>query len=172
MLKTKRMTTISFCIVFALALLNLYGSDELVNQIIPDDQMYPPIGIDSSGNFIVAWDGYGYYSVGSGDSQGIHARIFPNDGTEMYQFLVNDTGTNNNQEYPSISVDSYGNFIIAWESKISSGNYDIKAQRYYSDGTKNGSEINVNPYSSGNQNRPCVAISDSGCFVITWDGKG
>ena len=68
-------------------------------------------------------------------------------------------------------MDSSGNYIIAWESTVGAY-FDIKAQRYFADGTKNGGEFLVNTYTYGNQRRPAVDMNSSGDFVVTWDVRG
>ncbi len=88
------------------------------------------------------------------------------------EFQVN-TYTTNWQRYPSVAMDSNGNFIIAWESTQQDGDSSgIFAQRYNSFGIPQGSEFQVNTYTTDGQRLPSVAMDSNGNFVITWTSWG
>lgn len=91
------------------------------------------------------------------------------------QFQVN-TYTTSDQLYAATAIDGHGNFIVAWESDGSSGTdssySSIQARRYDAHGRPVGNQFQVNTYTTDRQNRPAVAASDQGRFVIVWDSRG
>lgn len=86
------------------------------------------------------------------------------------EFLVNEY-TDTTQRSPVIAKDSIGNYAVVWQSlnQVSSqSGYDIYLQKYFSNGTKNGSPQVVNQVTAGNQEYPVIAMNKSGKFVIAW----
>jgi hypothetical protein len=85
------------------------------------------------------------------------------------EFQVNST-TVHIQENPDIAMDANGNFIVVWQSQVqaTSNEYDIYAQLYNANGDRNGSEFQVNSFTTERQVNPTVAMDDSGDFVIAW----
>jgi hypothetical protein len=91
------------------------------------------------------------------------------------QFQVN-TYTTGNQDHPSVAADADGDFVVAWRSFGSVGNdasgYSVQAQRYASDGMPQGSQFQVNTYTTDGQGEPRVAIEANGDFVVVWGSNG
>lgn len=74
------------------------------------DQHSPAIATDGGGNFVIAWADYR-----DGD-ENIYAQRYSSDGTMLgTNFKINDDVGNRTQTTPSISADSTGNFVIAWQ---------------------------------------------------------
>ena len=127
-------------------------------------QRYPSISTDSSGNFVITW-----MDNRNGDyDYDIYAQRYAIDGSTFgTNFKVNDDQTSAWQESPSISINS-GNFVISWEDERS-GDRDIYAQRYASDGSVLGTNFKVNDDQINVwQESPSISIDGSGNFVITW----
>jgi poly(beta-D-mannuronate) lyase len=83
-------------------------------------------------------------------------------------FQVNDDQSSADQDSPSISVDSNGNFVITWID-WRGVDTDIYAQRYSSDGSPIGANFKVNDDpGSAEQWSPCISSDGSGNFVILW----
>ena len=122
-------------------------------------QRFPTISADDSGSFIIVWED------DRNGNMDIYAQRFSSDGTPQgSNFKVNADITSTLQGNPSISVDSSGNFIIAWQDERN-GNEGIYAQRYLSDGTVLGNNFKV----SDDQGMvPAISEDDSGNFCITW----
>ena len=72
----------------------------------------------------------------------------------------------------SVSMDSTGNFAIAWTGAGTTGNgLDIFAQRYLANGTLDGSQIlvlNTPPSRTGDQVAPAVALDGLNDLVVAW----
>jgi hypothetical protein len=153
---------------------NPMGSEFQVNTHTEQDQQWPSVAMDASGNFIIAWTSDGQ----DGDGYGIYAQRYNSAGNTVgSEFRVN-TYTENWQWGPSVAIDANGNFIIAWQSYWQDSSYQgIYAQRYNSAGNTVGSEFRVNTYTANDQTNPSVAIDANGNFIIAWqsnvqDGSG
>ena len=109
-------------------------------------------------------------------SSGYHVDTTLSSSTDGSEFRVN-TYTSDAQQSASVAVLDSGKFVITWQSDNQDGNSrGVYAQRYNADGTKDGSEFQVNEYTLNSQQSPSVAALDSGKFVVTWqsyqDGDG
>jgi len=75
---------------------------------------------------------------------------------------------------PSISYLECGGYILVWNSQDVEGNiynFDVFAQRYMADGSRNGNNFKVNNTDNGNQSFPSVAgnkLQISNHFIIVW----
>ncbi len=88
------------------------------------------------------------------------------------EFQVN-TYTTGNQQSPKVASDTAGDYVVVWQSfGEGSSDWDIYAQRYNASGAAQGSELEVNTYTSGNQFAPTVAMDSQGDFVVAWQGVG
>jgi hypothetical protein len=145
------------------------GSEFLVNTYITGEQYSPSIAMDDDGDFVIAWESNGQ----DGGIRGIYAQRYSNTGTVVgSEFLVN-TNTVNDQRYPSVAMDSDGDFVITWQSDGQDGsNNGIYAQRYNNTGATVGGEFLVNTYITSEQTNPSVAMDSDGDFVITWESNG
>jgi hypothetical protein len=150
------------------------GSEFKVNTILDGYQFWPTIGMDDDGDFVIAWVSYD-----SREPDGnTYAQRYNSSGTPQgSEFQVN-THTTKWQTYPTATMDSDGDFVITWASWEQDGDaYGIYAQRYNSGGTPQGTEFRVNSHTTSYQNRPWVAMDNTGDFIITWlstyqDGNG
>lgn len=85
-----------------------------VNTYTEHDQAEPEVASDSSGNVVIVWSSFGQ----DGDLGGIFARRF--NASLMAQgleFQVNQT-TLGHQEKPQVVLDSAGNWIVAWSTRL------------------------------------------------------
>ena len=92
--------------------------------------------------------------------------------TRILDTMIN-TWITSNQQYPSISSLSDGNFVVVWQSNLQNGNgWGIYGQIFYSNGAKKGNEFSVNNYNKGNSTNPKVAASSNGKFMVVWQTNG
>jgi len=103
-------------------------------------QERPSVGIDPNGNFVIAWiDRRNNYQEWD-----IYAQRFSGDGTALgNNFRVNDDLSDEHQEYPTVAMNSSGDFVIVWLD-LRNGNWDIYAQRYSNNGTALESNFKIN----------------------------
>ena len=153
------------------------NSQFLVNTYTTGNQQYPSVSSLSNGNFVVTWDD-GSGLDGSGD--GIFGQIFNATGAKVSsQFLVN-TYTTGNQQYPSVSSLSNGNFVVSWVdlSGEDGSGFGVFAQIFNATGAKVGNQFLVNTHTTGNQELTSISTLKNGGFTIAWtdesglDGSG
>jgi hypothetical protein len=146
-----------------------------VNTYTTNGQRNPEVGMDDAGNFVVVWGSLG--SSGSDTSfSSILGQRYDASGLPVgAEFQVN-TSTSGYQQYPSVAHDSDGDFVVAWQSEVSSGSdasgLSIQAQHFAADGTPLGGESQVNTYTTSNQQFPAVATNREGRFVVAWESFG
>ena len=76
-----------------------------------------------------------------------------------------------NQHYPVVSLETNGDFVVAWQSRTRTGypaTYGIVARRFASTGTGLATEFVVNTYTENQQRFPSIGVDGDGDFVITW----
>ena len=64
-------------------------------------------------------------------------------------------------------MDATGNFVVTWTDRVSSANTDVKAQRYFANGLRNGGIITI-AGSARNESDSSVGMSQSGNFVVSY----
>ena len=69
-----------------------------------------------------------------------------------------------------VAADDDRDFVVVWAAGADAdgSGYGIFAQRFASDGTRLGTEFQVNSYSPGSQTQPSVASDGAGDFVVAW----
>jgi len=152
----------------------LYSNDGAAigsNFIINDDeadvgQYFPDVCFEGSGSFVVTW-----VDERIGWDRNIFAQRISSDGSTLGgNFQVNDFDGYVEWEYPSISADSSGNFVITWVDTRNNWEPDIYAQRYSSDGDTLGGNFKVNDdQEETTREVPSVSTDASGNFIITWE---
>lgn len=144
------------------------GSEFRVNTYTLGVQTSPCIAIDNDGDFVVSW----LSSDQDGSTPGVYAQRYNSAGmVQGSEFQVN-TYTIDTQAFPSIAIDSDGDFVITWESEGQDGsNYGIYAQRYNNTGMVQGSEFRVNTYITDHQGYSSIDMDSDGDFVITWSSN-
>jgi hypothetical protein len=130
---------------------------------------YPAVASDPTGNFVVAWESVGR----DGSGTGIFARRFDASGVPQGSAVQVNTYTTGNQRYPAAASDAYGAFVVAWTSYGQDGSgYGIFGQRFNAAGLPQGSEFQVNSYTTLAQSSPAVASAPNGNFVVVWPSDG
>jgi hypothetical protein len=154
---------------------NKLGAQFQVNSYTTSYQNHASVASDSDGDFVVAWVSTG--SAGTDTSAySIQGQRYSASGTAQgLQFQVN-TYTTSYQNDPRIGIDSDGDFVVVWWSAGSSGgdtdSFSIQGQRYAANGTPQGTEFQVNTYTTGQQTYPDVASDAAGNFVVVWPSAG
>jgi len=128
------------------------------------DQYSPAVAVNENLNFVIAW-----IDRRNGNQWDIYAQRFSNDGTALgNNFKVNDDPGSEEQEHPSVSIDSFGNFVIVWADKRN-GDWDIYAQRFLNDGAALGNNFKIND-DAGNSRQywPTSSGDKNGNFIVSW----
>jgi len=130
-------------------------------------QGHPAVAMDTSGDFVICW------VDGRNGERDIYAQRYSSSGDRLgTDFRVNDDAGSSFQEFPSIAMDAYGDFIICWQDGRN-GDYDIYAQRYSMVGDRVGVNLRVNDdVGTSWQRYPSVSMDAYGDFIICWqDGR-
>lgn len=154
------------------------GSQFLVNTSTTGDQFAPKVALDADGDFVVNWMSYQDGPSGQG-ALGIYGQRYNAAGVPQGgEFQVN-TYTTDAQDWPDVSMDALGNFVVVWRSQgqDAPATAGIFGQCYDASGAPLGSEFQVNTYTTSHQAYPAVAMDATGDFVATWqsyqqDGSG
>lgn len=130
---------------------------------------HPRVAAAPNGSFVITWINYWIEGDTGG---GVAARVFDAAGNPQGpEFQVNQYEPDF-QGDPAVSTDSLGHFVIAWQSWREDGDFDIYARLFDDKGTPRGDEFRVNSHTDNSQTLPCVAMDDSGNFVIAWTSFG
>ncbi len=143
----------------------------LGNEIRVDDInsvcRYPDVALTNSGLAIVVW-------LKDSSTKEVYRRSFQADGTlPVYNSLkVSDSPNFTSLTRPSISVDSMGNYAIAWDGHPQDYEKDdIYVVPFHYTGAPWPSQFLVNSTTTGAQRNPAVVmLDDGGHFVVLWEG--
>jgi hypothetical protein len=141
------------------------GGEFQVNTYTTDEQVYPRVAVDPQGRFVVVWASNGP----DGNLFGIFGQRFDAAGAPVGgEFQVN-TYTTAYQIRPAIAMDAAGNFVVVWRSNLQDGDlFGVFGQRFDATGNRQGSEFQVNTYTTAYQTSPVVAMNAVGQFVVAW----
>ena len=150
------------------------GSEFLINTYTADEQSKSAITALSGGDFIVVW----HSNIQDGDGNGVYGQRFDSSNTKLgAEFLIN-SHTTDNQQFPSITELSDGDFLVTWESNLQDGNsWGTYGQRFNLLGDPVGDEFQLNQYTPGDQSEAAVTALPGGGFLVSWhseaqDGDG
>jgi hypothetical protein len=103
------------------------GDDFEANTTFVGNQITPTIGMDSRGDFTIAWNSV----LTDGSFGGIYFQSFDYNGSFIGSQTRANTTTINDQSRPAIALDANGDAIIVWQSDVQDGDgYGIYFQRY------------------------------------------
>ena len=143
------------------------GSEFRVNTFTTGNQSEPAVGMDASGNFVIAWSSFGQ----DGNADGIYAQRYNAAGVAQGgEFRVN-TFITNQQTRPSVAMQDNGDFVVVWDGSGASDASGIFGQRYNAAGVPQGGEFRVNTFTTGTQRFPDVAVDPDGDFVVVWSSR-
>ncbi len=128
------------------------------------------IGMAADGNFVVVWNIWAQ----DGDDQGVFGQHFGSDGTPQGDEFQVNTFTTGLQWTSHAAVAPGGNFVVVWESYPGQDGDrpGIFGQRFSSGGIPQGTEFQVNTYTTGKQRSARVAMDTAGNFVVMWNSYG
>lgn len=144
------------------------GTEFLVNTVTYQLQQEPSIAMDDDGNFIIAWQSSPYATR-------ICAQRYNAAGQAQGNEFDVSTYTATEQMYATIAMDNEGDFVIAWQREDIQGNpndIDIYARRYNSEGLAQGTEFQVNTFTTHWQMQSTISMDNDGDFAIFWTSYG
>jgi hypothetical protein len=151
------------------------GTEFQINSYTTGNQSFPSVASDANGGFVVVWSSAPLFGDGpgqDGSGYGVFGQLFNASGVPQgSEFQVNSytTGT---QWVPSVASDANGNFVVVWSGSGAGDDAGVFGQRFDAAGAAQGSEFEVNAYTTGNQSLATVASDPNGNFVVVWSGAG
>ncbi len=141
----------------------------VVHASAGDDEDHSAVAMNSSGQFIVAWE----EKNSDQNNMGVLSRRFAASGAALdaSDVQVNTEG-DKDQISPTVAIDLFGNTIVAWKSEEQDGDkYGVYGQAIRADGTGDGGEFHVATTTSGEQGDPAIAWAGNRAVVV-WGGEG
>jgi hypothetical protein len=141
------------------------GSEYPMAGLLPGDQVFPQVALNTSGGYLVWQD-----NVTDGDALGISARRINGSlsGT-LGVFRVNEQGAGDQQK-PKVALLKNGGAVFVWQGGTTAPH--IYARFLKPDGTFATGDVLVNTYSQNHQVDPAVASLADGNVVVVWSSFG
>jgi hypothetical protein len=141
------------------------GVEFQINTYTTGGQRAPVVTSEPSGNFVVVW----HSEAQDGSAYGLFGQRFAASGARRGgEFQVNSF-TTGNQSSPRVASDASGNFVVVWTGQGQDGNnYGVFGRRFDATGAPQGSEFQVNTYTTGLQASPSVTADEDGTFEVVW----
>jgi len=122
----------------------------------------PAASSNRNGEFIISWE------KRINNNTRIYAQKYDSNNDKVGNIILVSTDTTTNHYYPSVGIDSSGNFAIVYYG-YNVNNYDIYLKRFNTFGKELGSSIIVNDDNqSRSQYYPDISVNGSGDCIITW----
>lgn len=151
--------------------INSTGLIDWINSGVPIctmawNQLAPSISSDGAGGAVIAWQ-----DLRSTSTTDIYAQRILSTGTVLWGANGTAVSTaSDNQNSPTIATVLPGEYIITWEDRRNTVNFDIFAQRMNSTGQAKWTANGVGISNAGNNQRFPRIISDGvGGAIITWE---
>lgn len=150
-----------------------HGGEFQVNTFTTGNQAVPAVAVDPLGRTLVVWISA---AEGGDPGWGLRGQLYAADGTAQGGPFQVNSATTLNQDGPRVAATPDGDFVVVWESSVSTGGdsagRSIQARRFANDGAPLGPEFQVNTYTTGNQSLPDVGTDGAGEFVVVWESAG
>ncbi len=138
--------------------------DIQINNDTPGRHICPRVAINHIGVSIIVWESVDYPEEGD---RTICGRLFDRIGMEFGdEFII--SGEMSPCRYPDVAMDPNGNFVVVWMVDKSSNS--IMAGLFSADGSAKKEPFKVNTITFNSVTKPSIAIDETGCFIVTWDG--
>jgi hypothetical protein len=144
------------------------GDEFQINVTTEGNQGGPDVAMNTTGNFVVVWQGE------DGSDEGIYGRQYDANGQPLTsEFLVN-TSTDSRQLEPKAAMNDEGSFVIVWEDSNSvdghAARWQVCGQLYNSEGIPQGQEFIISQLPHGLD--PDVAMNQTGEFIVVFHRYG
>ena len=146
------------------------GPEFQVNTYTPGAQERPAVSMDSTGAFVVTWQG-----TPSDDPlrKNVFARQFASDGTPLADPFQVTTTLASDQPASAVAVDPFHpRFVVVWESTKDTPPFATEIRgRVFSDGVGESPDFAVSESSDANQIQPSVSMV-VGAPLAAWHDSG
>lgn len=140
------------------------GIEIRANTTTDQNQFAPAIAIQSNGEFVITWEGYGN-QPGQTDPHGIYLQRFDAEAVLQGDEIRVNTTTTGVQSSADIAINAEGVLMVTW-----AGSGMIYHQVFDATGNDFGVESTITNSLQGPYGSPTIATTASGGFVIAYDG--
>ncbi|WP_428937667.1 calcium-binding protein [Fontivita pretiosa] len=143
------------------------GAEFLINTTTAGNQNAPDVAMADDHRFIVTWHDW---NATDGDGVGVFAQRYDTNGNPQGAEQLVNTTTTADQGSPTIDITpDASQYVIAWDSSASGGDFEIFFQRYDGSGAAQGGETRANLPGSGDLHYPRISLNDDdGSFLLAW----
>lgn len=124
----------------------------------------PAVAMGASGAFAVAWNGVSFGT----DLNDVYVRRYSAEGDTLGGPVRVHEETLQNQMQADIAMAPGGAFVVTWFDYGKTGEADVLARRYRTDGTAAGLPFRVHGESRQVESGASVAMNAAGAFVVAW----
>jgi hypothetical protein len=151
------------------------GAQFQVNAFTTSDQLDPVVArLGTAGGFVVVWRSGASAGTDASDAS-IQAGLFDATGARVSEFQVNTYPTGAQRRPGAFALED-GGFAVVWESIGSDGSDTdqecVRLRRFDAAGTPQGSEFQINTYTTSYQSNPAIGSDGYSGFVVTWGSGG
>jgi hypothetical protein len=146
------------------------GGEFQVNSYTFGDQALPTVDWAVNDTFLAIWGS----DSQDGSGAGVFGQRYDASGATLgAEFQVNSYPTSH-QGAARVAATASGGFVVVWQSAGQDGSGNgIFGTRYDASGASEGTEFQVNSYTTYHQGEPAVASDANGNLVVVWsDGSG
>ena len=120
---------------------------------------YFPVIAKNTAGFWLAWN----------NCSDIYYAEYDWNGNVIKSPSIANTYLPDGQDHPSISINSFNKFVIAWHTYgQDTSRYGIAFKRFYSNGNPLGDEVIANVYYQADQTYPTAVIANDGKIAVFW----
>lgn len=143
------------------------GGEVRVNSLVPGDQLWPDIAMQSDGSYLVVWEG----PEADGQGIGVFAQAFAADGSRRGGEQVLNEYRSGDQRRPRVAALASGGYAVAWASMWQDRDGEAVVGRVVgADGVPVGAEQILNETSTAAQYQSAIGATADG-FVASWTSK-
>ena len=140
------------------------GNSFIVNTRTSGAQINVQMATLSDGNWVATW-----MDSTDGSEYGVYGQVFDQSGNRIGNEFLANTYTDNQQGYHSIAALKDGGFFVTWHSMGQDGDgTGIFGQFFDNNGSKSGSEFQINAVSDDYQVNPKIAELKDGSLAVVW----
>lgn len=127
----------------------------------------PVVAVDANGNWAAAWE----TSVCNTGNCDIFSKVFDSSHNPTSSEILVNTTTSNDHEDTDVAMDAAGNFVVLWEADNDQDgeDYGVFLRKFNLAGTALSGEIQVNDYTSYDQDDARIAMDSDGNFIVVWE---
>lgn len=129
----------------------------------------PSIAMNSSGGFVIAWDG----DPNRAGDDDIHARLFDPNGAPRGEPFVVNTIRAGAQQWPQAAINDANEFVIVWEHDSGDPDTatDVFLRRFDAAGLPVGDETRLNSHTADRQRYADAALGVDGSIFAIWESN-